>query len=76
MLRSAIGLLSTIKATQNYAKSEGRNGVSHSLINLEAGHLAWYPPPGRSQGFVFKNKNQFQNTLFVRQVLVNIEHAN
>lgn len=49
---------------------------NQSLINLKAGHLAWYPPSGRSQGFVLEKKKTFQNTLFVRQALVNIEHAN
>lgn len=51
---------------------------NQSLTNLKAGHLAWYLLSGRSQGFVLEIKNTptFQNTLFVRQALVNIEYAN
>ena len=52
-------------------------GGNQSLINLKAGHLDWYPLSGRSQGFVLEKKKNptFQNTLFVRQALVNIEYA-
>lgn len=75
MLRSAISLLSTIKATQNDAKSEGRSGESE-----------FNKPQGRPLSLVssflvgaralFRKKKTFQNTLFVRQTLVNIEYAN
>lgn len=77
MLRSAISLLSTIKATQSDAKSESRRGESE--FNKPQGRpLSLVSSFWQEPGLCFRKKKTptFQNTLFVRQALVNIEYAN